>query len=67
MLLAWKNVKNAISYSVYKYESKKYTLLGTVKTTSFTDKTLKTDKSRVYAVKVNYSNGKRKYSAKFKE
>lgn len=63
--IAWKSVENAVSYSVYKYESKKYTLLGTVKSTSFTDKTLKTDKSRVYAVKVNYSNGKSKYSAKF--
>ncbi|MEE1002247.1 MAG: SH3 domain-containing protein [Acutalibacteraceae bacterium] len=63
--IAWKSVSGAVSYSVYKYERKKYTLLGTVKSSSFTDKTAKAGTSRIYAIKVNYANGSSNYSAKF--
>ena len=64
--ISWKKVSNAKSYSVYKYASKKYVLLGTVTGKTFTDKTIGKANSRTYAVKVNYASGQSGYSAKFK-
>lgn len=64
--LKWTAVSGAVSYSIYKYSSGKYTLLSTVKTTSYTDKTLKVDKSRNYAIKVNFEKTSSDYSSTFK-
>lgn len=64
--IRWAKSNGATSYSVYKFESGKYILLGTVTGTSFIDKTLKKGKSRTYAVKVNYSGYSSKYSKKLK-
>lgn len=63
--LKWKAVKNAKSYSIYKYGNNKYTLIKTVTGTTFTDTTLGKLTSRHYAIKVNYSSGKSNYSEKF--
>lgn len=64
--IKWTKVNGAASYSVYKYESKTYTLLGTVTGVSFIDKTIKKGKSRTYAVKVNYSGTSSNYSKRLK-
>jgi len=62
--LKWNKVSGAVSYSVYRYASKKYTLVKTVTTNSLVvdfGKSLK----RTYAVKVNYSGATSDYSKNF--
>ena len=65
LILKWSKKSGAKSYSVYKYQSGKYTLLKKVTTNSYTDGALKVGKSAKYAVKVNYANGSSAYSTLF--
>lgn len=60
--LTWKSVGTAKSYSLYSHSGKKYTLIKTLTTNTYTDKNIKANKSKNYSIKVNYANGSSGYS-----
>lgn len=61
--ITWQSVSGAKSYSLYSYSGKKYTLIKTLTTNTYTDKTVKANKSKNYAIKVNYDKGTSGYSS----
>ena len=66
--LSWNAVPGAASYQVYRivdFTVEDYTLLGTTKSTTFTDKTAKTGTTYTFAVKAVNANGESMTSSSY--
>lgn len=64
--ITWKKIKNAYRYQIYRSDSEKgkYTKLATVKGTSYTDASVKTNKNYYYKIRVvNRVNDRNGYSS----